>query len=161
MCSKPELLDRPSANGCNVAERRGTSMSSRSTPSRPTVKRIRESPTGNTPKQSQKQQSLYTAVSRAPLPRRQLSFSEGETTKQSKSQRAERVSVQEWTTDEDIALVGFILSHGCSWPGTKLPQFWERAARHVQQICGAQRRTSECMMCIELFLLYQGVHDYG
>ena len=139
-----------------MAERSGTSGS---TPSRPAIKRMRGSPTGNTPKQPHKRQSLrrtHAAIGSAPLPRRQLSFSEREATK-SHTVTTNKMQVQEWTMKEEIALVEFILFHGFNWPSTKLPQFWERAAKYLEQTCGTQRRTSECMMFYLSSFLF---HDY-
>ena len=127
-----------------MAERKGTLGS---TPSRPITKRVRGTPTGNTPQQPKKRSSVrgpHAAASRAPVPRRQLSFSGGESTTARQSKLTGKVKVQEWTVEEEMALVDFVHSHGNSWPSTKLPQFWERVAKHLEQTCNTQR-TSKCI----------------
>ena len=91
-----------------MAERKGTLGS---TPSRPITKRVRGTPTGNTPQQPKKRSSVrgpHAAASRAPVPRRQLSFSGGESTTARQSKLTGKVKVQEWTVEEEMALVDFV-----------------------------------------------------
>ena len=109
-------------------------------------KRLLGSPTGVTPVRPTKRAPGRPRKLRS---KKKLDFSKKSTSSQ--------VIIQEWSKEEDRALVQFVLLTGTgnAWPGTKSIQYWEKAAKFVHQQCESKPlRTSELHIMIKLHTLY-------
>ena len=106
-------------------------------------KRLRGSPTGNTPQQKSKQ-PVRCKFKGSQLSKRRLTYY-GDDRKKTSS----RFTVLDtWSLAEERALIQFLLLHSdrTSWISTKKIKFWESASEFVHSICGV-KRTSKCMRC--------------
>ncbi len=116
-----------------------------STPISTPRKRVRGSPTGNTPLQLQKRSS---STRRTSILKRKLTYPG-----QGSRSRSMYTPAATWTPEEDKALVKYVLLFGSfdKWPATKLTKYWEGASRFVIDNCGS-RRTSTFILSLSLSL---------
>ena len=90
-------------------------------------KRSRSSPTGLTPRQREKRQNRQGCIESASA--KKLPFA----------------TTASWSAVEERALVEYVMGKGfvASWPHTKRTEFWENAAKYLQERCKSAKRTSK------------------
>ena len=56
-----------------------------------------------------------------------------------------RRSVVSWSIREESALIDYVLEKGytTAWPMTKCAEFWEGAAKYLEECCVGAKRTSK------------------
>ena len=105
-------------------------------------KRVLGSPTGTTP---------IRPTKRTPgRPHKLKSKKKLEFCKKSTSAK---VTIQDWSKEEDRALVQFVLlmGTGSAWPASKSIQYWEKAAKFIHQQCESKPlRTSKLLKYSEI-----------